>query len=399
MMPLALANVLHRPVRTGVSVLFIGVLTAKMITALALSHGTLDEVAERFESVDAELVVLPRQESVIFTGGAAFSDKYIPIIESVEVDGRPVARQVMPVLFDTVRLGGQQQRLFAIGHQSIAAFLAGRRLVAGRWFDEHGRFERYLAERADDDGRYDPDQIDPAELGAACELVIDSRLARVGGYQVGDRVDVLGRSFRIVGVVEAGVAGRVFCSLAVLRHIKNGGARWSSSYFIKLHNPDVAERAADAVAARIRARVVLKSQYGQLLRESFAQVFAYMMGISGLLIFGWVVFVFLIVYTMVLERTREIGMLRALGAGRWFVLRQTMYEALIIAGSGTAVGMGLAFAARWAAERFFPLLTVDLELRWFVLAVLIGVVGGAVSAAYPGYRAARLDPAKALGYE
>jgi putative ABC transport system permease protein len=380
-------------------VLFIGILTAKMITALALSHGTLDEVADRFQSVDAELVVLPRQENVIFTAGAAFSDKYVPVIESLELDGRRAVKQVIPVLFDTVRLGGQQQRLFAIGRQSVAAFMAGRRLTAGRWFDPDGSFERYVAGMADEQGRYDPDAIEEARVDAVCELVIDTRLAKVGSYRVGDRVEALGRSFRIVGVVEAGVAGRVFCSIDLLRHIKSGGAQWSSSYFVKLTDAGLAERAADALADVTGARVELKSDYGRLLRESFAQVFAYMMGISGLLIFGWVVFVFLIVYTMVLERTREIGVLRALGASRLFVLRQTMYEALIIAGSGTALGIGLAFLARWAADRFFPLLTVALEPRWFVLAVLIGVVGGVLSAAYPGYRAARLDPAKALSYE
>ena len=396
---LALANVLHRPLRAGVAVLFVGVLTAQMITALALSHGTLNEVADRFQSVDAELVVLPRQENVIFTAGAAFSDKYVPLIRSVEVEGRPVVDRVIPVLFDVAKLGGQQQRLFAVSRCDIPAFLNGRKLVEGRWFDERGRFEQHVASLGDSSGRYDPDRVAPAELARACELVIDTRLARVGGYKPQDEVDVLGRRFTIVGIVEAGVAGRVFCSLAVLRHIKMGGADWSSTYFVKLHDRAPPEQTADILAARLGARVELKSDYSKLLREGFAQVFAYMMGISGLLIFGWVVFVFLIIYTMVLERTREIGILKALGATRFFILRQTAYEALIIAGSGTVLGIGLSFVVRWAADRLFPLLTIDLEPRWFALALSIGLIGGVLSAAYPGWRAARCDPAHALSYE
>jgi putative ABC transport system permease protein len=396
---LALANVLHRPLRTGVSVLFIAVLTAQMITALALSYGTLNEVARRVQSVDAELVVLPQQENVIFTAGAAFSDKYIPMLRDLRLNGQPAVRDVIPILFDTVRLGGQQQRLFGIQRASIPSFIAGRRLVAGRWFDQDGRFEQHVNQLSDPNGRYDPDAVDADQLRAACELVIDTRLARVGNYRLGDQVQVLSRPFRIVGIVETGVAGRVFCSLAVLRHIKMGGAAWSSTYFVKLSNPALAEQAADALARRIQARVELKGDYGKLLWESFAQVFAYMMAISALLIFGWIVFVFLIIYTMVLERTREIGILKALGASRLFIVRQTVCEALIIAGSGTAGGMALSFVARWAADRFVPLLTVDLQPRWFLLALVIGLVGAVLSAAYPGYRAARLDPIQALNYE
>lgn len=399
MRSLALANVVHRPLRAGVSVLFIALLTAKMITALGLSHGTLNEVARRFQSVDAELVVLPRHENVIFTAGAAFSDKYIPIIASARLHGKPVVEKVIPVLFDTIRMGGQQQRLFAIDRRDIPAFMGSRRLVSGRWFDADGRFERYLDRLRGPDGRYDPDRVDESRLQQACELVIDTRLARVGGYKVGDRTPVLGRSFRIAGIVEAGVAGRVFCSLKVLRHIKNAGAAWSSSYFVKLVDPALAEEAADLLASKTAARVELKSNYGKLLRDSFAQVFAYIMGISGLLILGWVVFVFLITYTMVLERTREIGILKALGASRLFIVRQTICEALIIAGAGTGLGMALSFVAKWVAERLLPLLTVELELRWFILAVLIAIGGAGISAAYPSYRAARLDPVQALSFE
>ena len=399
MRSLALANVLHRPVRAAVSVVFIALLTGKMITALALSHGTLEEVAERFESVDAELVVLPKQDSVIFMGGAAFSDKYVPIIKSVEVAGRPGVAHVVPVLFDQVRMGGQQQRVFAISPGDVGVFMAGRKLVAGRWFDADGAWDRYLAELRAGGSRYDPDQVEPDRLAQACELVIDTRLARVGKYQVGDEVDALGRTFRVVGIVEAGVAGRVFCSLSLLRHIKTGGTPWSSTYFLKVADGVDPEAVADLVGERIHARVELKSDYGDLLRESFAQVYVYIMSISGLLIMGWIAFVFLIIYTMVLERTREIGMLKALGASRWFVLRQVITEAMIISGTGTAMGMGLAFVARWAAQRYLPLLTVALEPRWFLLAAAIGVIGALLSAAYPGYRAARLDPVQALSYE
>ena len=148
---------MHRKVRSGLSILAVGIGIAMMIVMLALSHGTLDEVAQRMQSVDAELIVLPRQDNVIFTAGAPFSDKMIPIIADTAIDGEPVIQSVIPVMFDQVRMGGQQQRLFGIDPEHIDAFLGSRRIIEGRSFDRDLSFKHLLAQRTQPGKRYDPD--------------------------------------------------------------------------------------------------------------------------------------------------------------------------------------------------------------------------------------------------
>lgn len=405
MASLAVANLVHRKLRSALSILAVGLGVAMLIVMLGLSHGTLDEVADRIQSVDAELVVLPQHENIIFTGGAAFSEKYRWLIEQVELDGRRCVASVVPVLFDTVRMGGQQQRLFAIDAADLPIFLGPRRLASGTFFEAPLRLAAHLDTLRNAQGYYDPTRVDPAALDAACELLLDSRLALVGGYRVGHTETILGRTFRVVGIVESGVAGRVFCPIQVLQYIKCAGMPWASMFFVKLappptgHEAGYADRCAAAIADRTKARVELKTAYGALLAESFSQIYMYINSASAVSILVCFLFILLTMYTTVLERTREIGILRSLGAGSGYLVREFMAEALIICGSGTAVGIAMAYTAKYTIETVRPLLTVRISPTFLFLAAVIGLVGGIGSALYPGLRAARIDPVAALNFE
>ena len=401
LLTLPIANLLHHKLRTALCAAAVGIGIAMMVVQLSLSHGTLNEVAQRMQSVDAELIVLPRHANVIFQGGGIFPDTYVDRIASAKLDGRPAVARAIPVFLDTVRLGGQQQRLFAVDPDDLPEFLIGRRMCEGTMFTGGAAFKKRLDELRNGQRRYDPDAVTDDELNRACELIIDSRLARVGPYRVGDETDVFGRRFRIVGIVEAGVAGRVFAPIQTIRHILNGGVPWSSMFFVKL-TPAVradADRLADMLAEDLNAKVELKTQYGSLLRDSFSQIYTYINIASGVALAVCFLFIMLTMYTLILERTREIGILRSLGASRRFVMAGVLCESVLVCAAGTGFGILLAYIVRAVLRATMPLSTVDIQPRWLLLAVLVGLVGGTGSALYPGYRAARLDPATALSFE
>jgi len=399
MLALPVANLLHHKLRSFLCAAAVGIGVAMMVVQLSLSHGMLDEVADRMQSVDAELIVLPENTSVIFSGGAMFSDKYRDIIESEQLDGTPLARKAIPVFLDTIRLGGQQQRMFGIDPADMVAFLGHRALEAGALFEGGREFKRHTERLRGSGKRYDPEAVAPAVLGRGCELVIDTRLARAGAYDVGDTTTIYDHEFTIVGIVESGVAGRVFAPIHTMRHILNGGVPWSSMFFVKLADPSRAEEAADALAARLHTKVELKDSYGRLLADSFHQVYLYINIASAVALVVCFLFVMLTMYTLILQRTREIGILKSLGASRRYLLGIAVAESVLICLGGTVFGIGLSYLARWVIEWLMPLATVHIEARWLAAAVVVGLVGGAASALYPGYRAARLDPAVALAYE
>jgi len=397
MWSLAWANLTHHRGRTAISVLAVSLGIALLLVSKGLARGSIREVADRMESVDAELIVLPAQENVIFTGGAVFPGAFERLLARTGDDRGPIATNVIPVFWGQVRMAGQQQRIFGIDPGQFTLFLGPRRLLAGKAFDRAVLF----AERDRTREEEHPSAEESPDLSDGLELIIDDRLARAGGYRLGDDVRVMGQLFRITGIVEDGVAGRVFAPIQTLREMLNGGEPWSSMYFVRLRDDKDPTAAAEQFAAALGpdAQIRRKDDFGHRLRRDFRQVELYMNASSGLALVVCFLFILLTMYTMVLERTREIGVLRALGLTRAALLRLSILEALLVSASGVIVGTALAFAAKAALHMLLPLLTVALAAELLVLAALIGVVGGVLSALYPGLRAARLDPAVALNYE
>jgi len=400
MLGLAWANLTHHRLRALLSVLAVGVGIMLMLVSRGLASGSLAEVDRRMQSVDAELVVLPAQDNIIFTNGAPFRALHERHLAR-QADGEgPLAEAVIPVFFGQVRMAGQQQRLFGVDPGQMDVFLGPRRVLRGGLFDKAHAF----AERVEEGEGSPGDMADPAYkayITDGLELVIDERLRRVGSYDVGDEIQIMGQVFRVVGVVETGVAGRVFAPLQTLREIVVAGERNASMYFVRLRHGVDAIAAADRLQRSLGpdARVELKSDYGELLRASFASVGLYLNASSGVALVACFLFILLTMYTTVIERTREIGILKSIGVGRAGLVQLLVTEALLISVGGVLVGWLLALGARWLISVQKPLLTVDLSVGELLLAMAIGIVGGTLSALYPGYRAARLDPAVALTNE
>jgi putative ABC transport system permease protein len=119
-------------------------------------------------------------------------------------------------------------------------------------------------------------------------------------------------------------------------------------------------------------------------------------GIS--LIIGFIV-IFQAMYTAVMERTREIGILKSMGASKLYVVNVVLRETVLLALGGIVLGIVVSMAARAALAQKFPLMQVVVDGGWILRATLIAVAGAIAGALYPAFKAAQKDPIDALAYE
>ncbi len=137
------------------------------------------------------------------------------------------------------------------------------------------------------------------------------------------------------------------------------------------------------------------SQVASDVRAALSQFVNMIVGIA--VIIGFLV-VLLSMYTAILERTREVGILKSLGASQGFIIGILLRETLLICAVGIAAGLGITYLVRWAIQANFPLMVVLIDQQWIAAACLLAVIGSTLGAAYPAARAARQDTISALTY-
>jgi putative ABC transport system permease protein len=234
------------------------------------------------------------------------------------------------------------------------------------------------------------------------EILVDSYYARQNKLRVGSTVKLWNRNWRVSGIFEQGMLARLVMPLATLQDL-SGNVGKISQIYAKVDDPDEIYQ----VIAELKSK--LGDNYPIYSIPEFTSLFA-VDKVPGLREFIWVIVgvsvavgflvVFLSMYTAVLERTREIGILKALGASPVFVLGILIRETVVLAFFGSALGIGFSYVTRWLIMALVPAsLTQTIVHGWWPIAGLIALAGALLGAAYPGWRAARQDPIEALSYE
>jgi putative ABC transport system permease protein len=127
-----------------------------------------------------------------------------------------------------------------------------------------------------------------------------------------------------------------------------------------------------------------------------ATFFDIVIGIA--LVIGFIV-IFQSMYTAVMERTREIGILKSLGATKWYVLNVILRECFLLAVGGVLFGLALTGLSAMAINHKFPLHKMVWDNHWVVRAAILAIIGALLGGLYPALRAAQKDPIEALAYE
>jgi len=232
---------------------------------------------------------------------------------------------------------------------------------------------------------------------------------------LGRRIRVQGLHFEVVGVLETrgssfGFSQDEFVVVPIRMFERMFGTRRGLSFSVKPRGPDVVQEAMDEARLLMRIRHRLRpadeddfalsdsSTFLDLYNQFTAGIFAALVGIVAMaLVVGGIV-IMNIMLMVVTERTREVGIRKAVGATYQQILWQFLVEAVTLSVFGGIMGITLGYAAAAAIASFTPLPFV--LVTWSIVAALVTVIGvGVVFGIYPASRAAKLDPIAALGHE
>jgi putative ABC transport system permease protein len=399
---LPLSNILHHKLRSVLSALGIGVGICMLITLSGLSRGSLGEIGDRWESVDAELIAYPKGLGTKITtiSGGLLSDKAAERF----LEHKDLVQSVVPILLCGASIGGQDNLISGIDPWDWKTLTNDLKVVDGVVPDHEGKFTRWYEKTVltpstqPDAPPLDLDDKVIAEHGGM-ELMVDERLAKKGRFHVGDTVNMENHAWKIVGICPSGVITRVFMPRRTAQKFFSGGSIHNSTLmFVKLR-PGVDQNDACRKLACEYADLMPKQQYRASLDHTFGIMFTYIDIVNAIALVIAFLFIMITLYMMVLQRTRDIAILKSCGASNWFILRQMLAESMLLTFTGTAVGIALSFPAAWLIQVFAPLLTVQLSFKWIAVAILAAAAGALVSGLYPGWRATRVDMVEALTNE
>jgi putative ABC transport system permease protein len=209
-------------------------------------------------------------------------------------------------------------------------------------------------------------------------------------------------TFRICGIVEHGKGARKFLPLATMQDLI-GAPGHASVFYIKLDDP----RNVDAVVDEIRQVPGMENYSVRSMQEylsmmtpenlpGFATAIRLVIAIS--MIIGFLV-IFQSMYTAVMERTREIGILKSLGASKLYIVNVVLRETALLAIVGIVVGTIVSLLARRIILVEIPTQRLFWSVAWVVRATVIALTGALLGALYPAFKAAQKDPIDALAYE
>jgi putative ABC transport system permease protein len=359
------ANLAHRPVRSLISIIAIALEVTLILLIVGLCLGLLNDSRQRQAGIGADVVVMPPGSSfIVGLTGSPMSIKVGDILTKL-----PHVVTVAPVV-QSVSTAGTIEVIAGIDPPSYQRLSGPFHYLQGRLFQS-------------------PD-----------ECVVDEIFARSHHVKAGDTIEILNNKFRVAGVIEPGKGARKFLQIGVMQDLIGAQGK-ATLFYLKLDDPSNADAVVDEIKKAGMDRYVVSSMayYLSMMTTSnypgVSQFIDFAIGIS--VIIGFIV-IFQAMYTAVMERTREIGILKSMGASKLYIVNVILRETILLAIGGIIVGVAFSLLARMGIDQRSTL-RVIVTGGWIAKATGIAIVGAILGALYPAYKAAQKDPIDALAYE
>jgi putative ABC transport system permease protein len=363
------ANLSHHPGRTAVSVVGVALGVILVVLTVGLVRGMLRDRGARDTNTGVEILLSQR-------GQRGLSLTSLPL--SMPVDMADQVRAVSGVAAVTA-VG---QHLEMKGESGL-----GIRQVDGVDFESYVRASKVRI-------------IEGESLPASGDVaIVDIKYASTHNIKPGaSTINIFGRDFQIKGVYAPETGARIMIPLTVMQR-QAGAVGKCSMLLVKVENAAEQEQVAARIVERLpEMRVIFTRDLPKLFAEGYGSFNVFLNIVTGLAVAISLLVILLTMYTTVTERTRQIGILKALGASKPFIAGIFVKESLAISAAGVALGLVIALLARAVLVNGAGM-KLEIEAGYVLWAALGGVVSGLVGALYPALRAASQDPVEALNYD
>jgi putative ABC transport system permease protein len=371
---LIIGNLIHRPLRSVISAFAVAIEVVMILSITAVMLGSAQGFRDQTSGIGMDMVVRPGAAGNLLSGNAASASvKVATVLEAL-----PHVKVAAPfnVKFS---MGASLENIFAIDYPSFNAL---RPFV----FVSGGPFTG-------------PDSV-----------IIDDFQAKSGPhYKVGDKLNILNHDYTISGIFEHGKGSRKFIPLDTMDKL-DGTPGKASGFYLRTDDADTPEAKA-AIQEQVRQEILSTDgmqQYNvQTLEEFLAGLtpdrlpgfnIALNIVIGIAVVIGFLV-IFQSMYTAVMERTREIGILKSMGAGKFSIVSVILRETGLLAIVGIILGVVCSYILSVLVHVKFPKQAFLVTPHWVFLSVCIAMGGAFFGALYPAFKAARKDPIDALSYE
>ncbi|MDE3194945.1 MAG: ABC transporter permease [Acidobacteriota bacterium] len=343
--------------------LLIAVPVTLILTLIGLANGYTEESRKRQAGVGADIRMTAPGANALSFSAASIPEKLVAVVAA-----EPHVREAVGTVIQPI-----QGWDFAVGIDPVTF----DRMSGGFIFDSGRTFQG-------------PDDI-----------LVDTWYAEQRHVQVGSTLNLWNHNWRVVGIVEPGKLGHIFVQKKPLQEYEGIGEKVSQIY-IKVDNPANTGSLVEYLKNKY-------DRYGVLSMAELASLISvdnvpYLKPFLNVIIGIGVVIAFFVVslsmYMAVLQRTREIGILKSLGAENKFVMGLILSEAFFMGLGGTIIGILLSYGTQYAIHAVMPAsLPQAIVYSWWPRAGAVAMGAALLGALYPGMMAVRQDPIEALAYE
>ncbi len=363
---MVIANLVHRPTRSFIATSAIALEVVMILMVVALFYGLLNGSKQSQMGVGADLMVTPPgASSLVGVTGAPIPIKVGDILRRV-----PHVVAAVPVVW-----GFNQKPLEIIYGIDLASY----EMLPPKF--------RYLS---------------GGPFQKPYDVIVDDYFANMNHNKVGDTIEILAHDFRICGIVPHGKGGRKFLPLATLQDLLSDEGR-VSVFYVKVDDPanlDQIAKAIQEIPGMEKYSVRSMQEYLSMMTPDnlpgFDLAIKIVIGVAVVVVF---LVIFHSMYTAVMERTREIGILKSLGASKWYIVNVVLRETVLLAVVGIIAGIVISMVTRRVIMFERPVLRLFWSNEWVLRATVIAIVGALAGALYPALKAAQRDPIDALAYE